>query len=308
MSSCKNASLASERSKVSVITPSLNHGPFLRETVESVLSQTYKNVEHVVVDGASTDNTVDILKEYPHIKWVSEKEEGEIPVLEAIWKSFYMSTGEYIVFLCITDALVDVTWFKRAVEILDEDPEVSHVWGMVQGLSEDGKLGKVWNSRFFEQQPPQKKEFLPFWLATGEAMECNAIFRRSIFEKCYTRNSKDEPCRLAPGLGLNYNLNTQGYLPYFLPVITVFGRVHTDQRGERPASRAGEGATAYFRNVEAYRRELLAGKVKHHFRNANSEIIGEVTPSDLALYKKLIRRQRLKSNLQRKFQRIMDRI
>lgn len=308
MSSDRNASIASERSKVSVITPSLNHGPFLRETIESVLSQTYKNVEHVVVDGASTDNTVDILKEYPRIKWVSEKEGGDIPVLDAIWKAFYMSTGEYIVFLCVTDGLMDTNWFKRAVKILDGDREVSHVWGLGQAVSEDGQLRKVLNASFLEYQPPQKKDFLPFWLATGEGIECNAVFRRSIFEKCYTRNSKDDPCRFAPGLGFNYNLNAQGYLPYFIPVITIFGRIHRGMRGERPSSLVGAGHSAYLRKVETYKRELLAGKIKHYFRDGNSEVIGEVTSSDLALYKKLIWRQRLKTSLQRKFQRIINHI
>lgn len=308
MSSCKNAFIVNERAKISVITPSLNHGPFLRETIESVLSQTYKNVEHVVIDGASTDNTVDILKEYPNIKWVSEKEYGDNPVLDAIWKAFYMSTGEYIVFLCVTDGLMDVNWFRRAVGILDGDCEVSHVWGLVQGMSEDGQLRKVWNADFLDNQPPQKKDFLPFWLATGEGVECNAVFRRNIFEKCYTRNSKDELCRFAPGLGFNYYLNTLGYLPYFLPVITVFGRIHGDQRGERYANLVGVGADVYFGKVKAYRQALLAGKIKHYFRNGCSEVIGEVMSSDLACYKKLIWRRRLKNNLKRKFQRIINHI
>jgi len=280
----------------------------MRETIESVLSQTYKNVEHVVVDGASTDNTVDILKEYPHIKWVSEKEGGDNPVLDAIWKAFHMSTGDYIAFLCVTDGLMDVNWFKRAVRVLDGDCEVSHVWGVVQDMTEDGQLGKVWNPDFLEHQPPQKKNFLPFWLATGEGMETNALFRRDVYEKCYTRNSKDEPCRFAPGLGFNYHLNTQGYLPYFLPIITMFGRIHGEQRGQKYAKLVGAGADAYVRKVETFKRELLAGKIKHYFRNGRSEVIGEVTSSDLVLYKKLIWRQRIKNSLKRKFQRILNRI
>lgn len=309
MIASSNSSFAEgERLKVSIITPSRNHGLFLRETIESVLSQTYKNVEHVVVDGASTDNSVDILKEYPHLKWVSEKEGGDNPCLEAIWKAFRMSTGDYIVFLCVSDGLVDANWLKQAVQVLDNDSEVSLVWGVVQSKTEDGRLGKVWSASYLEHEPPQKKDFLPFWLATREGIECNAVIRRNIFEKCYTRNTKDEPCRVATGLGFTYNFVTQGYLPYFLPVITIFGRVHDDQRGAQMSAEVEAGSNAYNGRVEAYKNELLAGRVKHCFRDSQSEVIGEVTPSDLVIYKKLIWKQRLKDSLNRKFQRLMKRI
>lgn len=297
-----------ERSKVSVISPSLNHGKFLRETIESVLNQSYKNIEHVIVDGASTDNTVDILKEYPHLKWISEKEEGDNKVLDAIWKAFYMSSGEYIVFLCVSDGFVDTNWLKKATEILDLDGQVSHVWGLPQSMSEDGKLGKLWHADLFEYPPPQKTNFLPFWLATGEGIECNAVFRRHLFEAYYSKNTFDDAYRFAPTLGLNYRLNTQGYLPYFLPIIANFGRTHESQLGQKHNNRIGLVSDLYFREVELYKQKLLSGKIEHFFRDSNSQIIGEVTSSDLAIYKKQIRRFRLKNSLHRKFQRILNRL
>jgi len=298
---------SSERSKVSIISPSLNHGKFLRETIESVLGQSYKNIEHVIVDGASTDDTVDILKEYPHLKWISEKEEGDNKILDAIWKAFYMSSGEYIVFLCVSDGFVDTNWLKKATEILDRDDEISHVWGLPQSMFEDGKLGKLWHADFFEYPPPQKTGFLPFWLATGEGIECNAVFRRNIFEACYPKNKPDEAYRFVPGLGFNYYINTQGFLPYFLPVISVFGRAHENQRGEKYRDTvAGSGADIYFREVELYKQKILSGKVEHFFRDSHSRIIGEVKPGDLATYRKQIKRYLLKNSLQRRFQRVLN--
>lgn len=300
--------MPSGNTTVSIITPSLNHGKFLRETIESVIGQSYKNVEHVIVDGGSTDNTVDILKEYPHLKWVSEKEEGNNKVLDAIWKAFYMSSGEYIVFLCVSDGFVDTNWLKKATEILGRDDQVSHVWGLVQSMSEDGRLGKLWNAEFLEYPPPQKVNFLPLWLETGEAEECNAVFRRHIFEAYYPKNTADEEHRFVPGLGFNYQLNTRGYLPYFLPVIANFGRVHDDQRGNKDSDRIDRESNVYFRKVALYKQELLSGRIKHFFRDSNSEIIGEVTPDDIVNYKKQIRRLRLRNSLKRKFQRILKRI
>lgn len=308
MASDTNLLVPSGNSKVSVISPSLNHGKFLRETIESVLGQSYKNIEHVIADGASTDDTVGILKEYPHLKWSSEKEEGDNGVLDAIWKALHMSSGEYIVFLCVSDGFVDTNWLKKAVDVLERDSQISHVWGSVQSMSEEGQLGKLWNAEFFEQPPPQKKDFLPFWLATGEGVECNAVFRRHIFEALYPKNTIDEPYRFAPGLGFNYYLNTHGYLPYFLPIIANFGRVHQDQLGEKYRDRLGVGADIYSRETSLYKQKLLSGEIQHFFRDSNSKIIGEVTPSDLVSYKKQIRRLRLRNSLKRKFQRILKRI
>ncbi len=77
--------------KFSVITPSLNQGRFIRDTIESVLNQNYTNFEHIIIDGGSSDNTISILKEYPHLKWVSGKDKGPS---SAINKGFNLATGD----------------------------------------------------------------------------------------------------------------------------------------------------------------------------------------------------------------------
>ena len=131
--------------KISVLTFSLNSGNFLRETIGSVLQQTYGNYEFIIKDGGSTDETIEILKEYPQIRWVSEKEAGDISalkILDAIWQAFHMSRGEYVIYLAISDGISDPNWFKKAVEILDSDPEVSWVWGISQAKLEDGCQGR----------------------------------------------------------------------------------------------------------------------------------------------------------------------
>src|SRR5438270_363769 len=69
------ASVESERSRlplVSVVTPSLNQGAYIEDTIRSVLEQDYPSIEHIVVDGGSSDRTVDILGGHPHVRWVSE--------------------------------------------------------------------------------------------------------------------------------------------------------------------------------------------------------------------------------------------
>lgn len=81
--------------KISIVTPSYNQGPFLEETIRSVLLQGYPNLEYIIMDGGSTDNSVEIIKKYePWLtSWVSEKDNGQA---DAIHRGFMMATGELI--------------------------------------------------------------------------------------------------------------------------------------------------------------------------------------------------------------------
>jgi glycosyltransferase involved in cell wall biosynthesis len=81
------------RPQISVVTPSFNSLATIRETIESVRGQDYPHWEHLVIDGGSTDGTLDILKEYPHLIWLSEKDEGHY---HAMNKGIQRATGEVV--------------------------------------------------------------------------------------------------------------------------------------------------------------------------------------------------------------------
>ena len=72
--------------KISILTPSYNQGQYIEQTIQSILSQNYPNLEYIVIDGGSTDNTVEILKKYDqHITyWVSEKDRGQSHAINSI--------------------------------------------------------------------------------------------------------------------------------------------------------------------------------------------------------------------------------
>ena len=86
--------------KVSVITPSFNSARTIRETIESVHAQDYSPLEHIVIDGGSHDETLEILKCYPHLKWVSEKDEGHY---HAMNKGIQRSCGDVVTILNADD-------------------------------------------------------------------------------------------------------------------------------------------------------------------------------------------------------------
>ena len=79
--------------KISVVTPSFNSIHTIRDTIESVQAQDYKNWEHLVIDGGSKDGTLEILKEYPHLQWISEKDRGHY---HAMNKGVERATGEVV--------------------------------------------------------------------------------------------------------------------------------------------------------------------------------------------------------------------
>jgi glycosyltransferase involved in cell wall biosynthesis len=91
--------------RISVVTSSFNQGNFLRETIESVINQNYPNLEYFIIDGGSTDNSVEIIREYESQIdwWVSEKDKGQS---DAINKGFKKSTGELLCWVNSDDILL----------------------------------------------------------------------------------------------------------------------------------------------------------------------------------------------------------
>ncbi len=97
---------------VSIITPSFNQGHFIEETIQSVLDQDYPNIEYLVIDGGSTDNTVEILRKYEgRLKWISEPDGGQS---HAINKGFRMARGEIVAWLNSDDTLLPGAITKAA--------------------------------------------------------------------------------------------------------------------------------------------------------------------------------------------------
>ena len=163
--------------KISIITASYNSGKTIRHTVESVLRQTYPDFEYIVVDGGSTDNSIDIVKDYQvafkgRLKWISEKDKG---IYDAMNKGIRMATGDVVGILNSDDFYTDENVLQTVADNF-MNHSVDAVYGDIHFVH-DADLGKcVWyySSRLFS----------PFWLRFG-FMPAHPSFycKREVFEK-----------------------------------------------------------------------------------------------------------------------------
>lgn len=136
---------------VSIITPSYNQAKFLEATIQSVIKQDYPEVEYIIVDGGSTDGSVEIIKNYSnHLAWwISEKDKGHA---DALNKGFAHAKGEILAWLNSDDTYYPGA-ISEAVGLLQANPRVGLVYGDADLTDEGGKV----IGRFASRQTDYRK-------------------------------------------------------------------------------------------------------------------------------------------------------
>lgn len=136
------------------------------------MNQDYHNVEHIIIDGCSSDNTINILKKYPHLIWVSEKDNG---LSEAINKGIRMATGDIIAWIN-TDDYYEPNIFSHVVSNFEENPSVDILYGNVNVVDAAG--------RFLRKYPIEDYNLNKLLNHIPSTAACQgAFFRKRSFEK-----------------------------------------------------------------------------------------------------------------------------
>jgi glycosyltransferase involved in cell wall biosynthesis len=159
--------------RFSIVTPSFNQGKYIAETIESVMAQNYANVEHIIIDGGSTDETPEILERYPHLRVISEPDHGQA---DAINKGFRLASGDIMAFLNSDDTLLPGALHSVSKEIAPQQGRYI-VMGRCRFVDENGCFFGVEHPSHFESH----KRLLQIW--KGHMIPQPAVFwAREVWE------------------------------------------------------------------------------------------------------------------------------
>lgn len=169
---------SNEHPRISIVTPSYNQGRFLEETIQSVLNQGYPNLEYIIIDGGSTDNSVDIIRKYESslTYWVSERDNGQS---HAINKGLERATGEIMAYLNSDDVYAPNALHTAAEELRNKGRALligssimTHGPDSLDGVQDDRK--PTWDEIIYEARTfPQPSVFWTrsLWEAAGPITE-----------------------------------------------------------------------------------------------------------------------------------------
>lgn len=200
---------------VSIITPSYNQSRFLEETIQSVLSQDYPQIEYLIVDGGSSDGTIDILKKYEGrlAGWVSERDQGQT---DAINKGFARATGDIFAWINSDDTYQPGA-VSAAVAFLQQHSGVGMVYADCNYINESGEItGKFraaqTNERLLRRgytHIPQQTMFFraDLWKQVGPL---DPSFYFAMDYDLWTRIARRTEIRYIPQTWANFRLHTSG--------------------------------------------------------------------------------------------------
>lgn len=166
----------SSQPRISIVTPSYNQGKFLEKTILSVLEQDYPNLEYIIIDGGSTDESVEIIKKYADrlTYWVSEPDRGQSHALN---KGFALATGEIIAWIN-SDDYYEPEVFEKISACFLSNPEINILMGDCNLVNEEGDVfEKVIN---YERGIRELKRY---WVEYSIPTQPAIFFRRGLLEK-----------------------------------------------------------------------------------------------------------------------------
>jgi glycosyltransferase involved in cell wall biosynthesis len=209
--------------RMSIVTPSLNQGQYIEETIRSVLLQGYPNLEYVIIDGGSTDDTIEIIKKYEKwlTHWVSEPDEGQSA---AINKGFERSTGVIGAWIN-SDDLYETQALENVAGAFLGHENLAILYGDCTNIDATGNTFSISRSRSYERD-----RLIRYW--PNYIAQPTAFFRLTAFKSL---GGLDSSLRFAMDYDLWIRLGTKGsglYLP--LPIARF--RVHHDSKTNRGPS------------------------------------------------------------------------
>ena len=194
--------------KISIITITYNSAKSLQRALESVQNQTYPDIEHILVDGASTDSTRTIIeayaKQHANVRWISEKDEG---IYDAINKGIKMATGDVIGFLHSDDVFYSADSIEQ-IALAMQTEKADIVYSDLQYCKE-GKVVRRWKSNTFN---PRSLKY--GWMPPHPTV----YVRREVYEQV---GPYDDWFRISADYDMILRIFTAGYKTHYIPQVLV---------------------------------------------------------------------------------------
>ncbi|MBD1873998.1 glycosyltransferase [Nodosilinea sp. FACHB-131] len=210
----------SEYPGISIVTPSYNQGQFIEETIRSVLLQGYPNLEYIIIDGGSTDNTIDIIRKYEAFLtfWISEKDEGQS---HGINKGFHRVTGDLVGWQNSDDFYYPNVFFEAAVKSkFFPDYDVFYGARTYLNLEAQGSFTEDINMSNFD---------LLKMIPDGNMSNQSMFFRRKVFQE---GNFLDQSFNHCMDIEFFWRLIERGYKFKFVPELRGCYRLHENCKGQ----------------------------------------------------------------------------
>jgi len=165
---------------VSIIIPNYNHSQYLDQSIQSALNQTYTNIEIIVNDNCSTDDSIEVLKKYISQGVIINK--NPVNISNNNYRVVYeRSRGKYFILLCADDFLVD-DFVERAVEVMEQDESICLFHGERHYIDEKGNVTEL-DPFFCCDFKVSGEKMLPIFMLTDVGQSAQALIRRSVFER-----------------------------------------------------------------------------------------------------------------------------
>jgi len=209
--------------RFSIVIPSYNQGRFLRQTIESVLAQEGVEVEVLVMDGGSTDETVDILRSYgERIRWVSEKDRGQT---DAINKGLRQVSGDIVAYINSDDYYLPHA-LKTVAEVFQAHPEARWVTG--DGIIVDAEGRQIQKSVVFYKRLWRHVPFAWTLYVTNFIIQPSTFWRREVVEEL---GLFDETKQYTMDYEYWLRLFQRGYRPFVVHQKLSAFRIHATSKG-----------------------------------------------------------------------------
>jgi glycosyltransferase involved in cell wall biosynthesis len=256
----------------SVVLINYNQGHYLEDALNSIINQTYSNIEIIVIDGRSTDNSIEILKKFPGVKWISEPDNSSG---HAFAKGVELATGGIVYFLASSDGFFDPNWIKTSVNLFCKNENVSLISADVIGIRQSGNFnGYKWPKG--EPKKWDNKKLFFNWLFKGIGVTPITFgIRKDVLNICAPKLVQmvkpKEPDSVDYFWYLFGNFFYSGYIGIKIPMISSFVRFHTDRVDD--SEYLSRQRNQLHRLIVKRRRQLLLSKSSANFLAPTGKIV-----------------------------------